>query len=243
VTAGRRQGGASRGNCPATDKTLTAVVPATEKRLSQEQNSRTNSRKLDFAKEQSTDDHTLDKWQSVWGLTTMPRPSLWFYVPYSLTPNRPVEFVVQDEGGKHVIYKTRLTDLQAQPGLVEVTIPTSLEVGKRYQWYFVVDCAPDAPPVVQGWIERIALPPKLKQELQQAAPQQQVKLLATNGIWYDALTTIAKLRQSEPRNSQLAADWFGLLNSVGLGAIAAEQIGFCCTQSQSQLPKRTKLAQ
>jgi Domain of Unknown Function (DUF928) len=46
------------------------------------------------------------------------------------------------------------------------------------------------------------------------------------GIWYDALTTLAVARRSQPDNPVLAKIWADFLAqpSVGLGAIVAEPL-------------------
>lgn len=71
---GRRKGAAGRGNC-ATELRLTALVPAVEKNLTE------GGGKATY----------------VWGKTTAEYPTFWFYVPYSSTSLRSVEFVLQEE--------------------------------------------------------------------------------------------------------------------------------------------------
>jgi len=215
VPSGRQQGGASRGNCPTPveSRSLTALVPAMQ---NLNKNSRISS--------------TLNTWESVWGLTTVASPTFWFYVPYALTSKLPIIFVLQDEQGKN-IYKTSLTTSRTQPSITKISLPSevTLDVGKMYRWYFVVDCHPDAPPQVNGWVQRTTLSPTLSRQLQTATPQQRAALYASNGIWYDALTTLAQLRNLDPKNAQLLSNWVSLLNSAGLGAIARESISDCCT--------------
>jgi hypothetical protein len=111
-----------------------------------------------------------------------------------------------------------------------------------YKWYFIIDCDPDAPPVVEGWVQRVAPNPTLASQLQKATPQQRVALYAANGIWHDALTNLAELRSANPGDDTFSNDWASLLQSVGLEAIATEPIVECCTP-QSQLPTSTKGAQ
>ncbi len=201
---GRQRGGASRGQCPNVGKPLTALVPATKAMTAEE---------------------------SVWGLTDAEYPTFWFYVPYSLTPKLPVEFVLQDDDGNYV-YKGSLTASQKQAGIVKLRLPSTagpLEVGKMYKWYFLVDCDPDAPPLVEGWVERRAMNPTLMSQLKNATPRQRVTLYAANGFWHDALTTLAELRSANPGDTTLSRDWVSLLHSVGLDAIAPEPIIECCT--------------
>ena len=221
--SGRARGGASRGNCPAVSKPLTALIPNTQK--------------------------TLNTYRPAWGLTVAEYPTLWFYVPYSLEPKLPVQFVLQDERGNYV-YKTSFTATETQPGIVRFNLPSTiapLEVGKMYHWYFLVDCDPDAPASVDSWIQRVPMNSTFTSKPQKSTPLQQAALYANKGIWYDALTTLAELRIANPSDVTLSNHWVSLLNSVGLNAIAHEPINQCCISekraAQSQLPTSTKGAQ
>ncbi len=214
--SGRRRGGASRsGQCPAVDQPLTALVPATQKTLAQGQGG----------------NPALTTLESVWGLTLAQSPILWFYVPYALTPKLPLELVLQDEHDNYVL-KTSFTATQTQPGIVSFRLPSTpapLEVGKMYHWYFLIDCDPDAPALVEGWIQRSAINPTLISQLHKATPRQRIALYAANGIWYNALTTLAELRSANPQDATLSQEWVSLLHSVGLDAIAREPLIHCCT--------------
>lgn len=213
--SGRQQGGASRGPCPAVDKPLTALVPATQKTLAGTKGG----------------SPALDTFESVWGLTAAEYPTLWFYIPYLLTPKLPIEFVLQDDQGNDV-YKTTLTMSETPPGIVKFRLPSTaapLEVGKMYHWYFSATCAPDAPVFVEGWVQRVVLLPTLASQLQKATPRESIALYAANGYWYDALTTLAELRSANLGDATLKSDWVSLLHSVDLDAIAEEPIVQCCT--------------
>lgn len=211
VPSGRQKGGSSRGSCPAPaeNKPLTALVPTTQRHL--DKKSATNP--------------VLTTWKSVWGLTASASPTFWFYVPYSLTPKLPALFVLQDEQGKN-IYTTSLTTSVEQSSIAKISLPstTVLDVGKMYHWYFVIDCHPDAPPQVDGWVQRTTLSPTLRSKLQKASPSQRAALYAARGIWYDTLTALAQLRSTNPQDIVIANDWVSLLSSVGLEAIASEPI-------------------
>ena len=217
-TSGRRQGGASRGNCPSTEQPVTALVPA-----------------IWNSKQKSGGEARLEKWESVWGKTVSNAPTFWFYVPYS-TPNLPLIFVLQDNKGRKIYETTTTTSQDGGSGIIKVSLPTdgsvSLETEKLYRWYFVVDCNQDAPPQVDGWVQKVSLSPYLKQQIESASPLQRVALYAANGIWYDALNTLAQLRASKPRNPDLSAEWISLLKSIGLDAIASKPIRSCCQQQQ-----------
>jgi hypothetical protein len=159
-----------------------------------------------------------------WGLTTSDRPTFWFYVAYSRQLSG--EFVLQDEA-ERTIYQTPLT-VTGAPGVVSFSLPStvaSLEIGKRYRWYFNIYCQPEQVPVfVEGWIKRVEPNSTLNSQLKKATPQQRVSLYAAEGWWYDALTLSAELHRTNPNDT----NWSELLKDVGLDAIATEPIVECC---------------
>jgi hypothetical protein len=162
----------------------------------------------------------------VLGLTASERPNFWFYVPYPLTPEHSVEFMLQDEAGKD-IYQTTLSGSATTPGVMDFNLPTTapaLEVGKRYHWFFTVYCNEEQPVLVDGWVERVAMNPSLETQLAQARPQEKIALYRQAGNWYEAVTTLAQLRRQKPDDANLKAEWTSLLQSIGLEAIAQEPI-------------------
>ncbi|NEP32571.1 MULTISPECIES: DUF928 domain-containing protein [unclassified Moorena] len=196
---GKRKAAASRGGCPKVEPPLTALVPASPTIASEGQ----------IASE------------SVFGLTVVSHPTFWFYVPYALTPDLPLEFVLQDENHNE-IYWTKFVASSSSPSVVGIELPStvaSLEVGKQYRWYFVVKCERLGSPVVTGWVKRMSLNPSLKNQLDQATLEQKAIIYARSGIWYDTLNALAKLRQQNYSNDLLIKDWVKLLQSVDLDAI------------------------
>ncbi len=207
---GQREGAASRGRCRRVNHRLTALVPIVQQISSKDRDSST----------------AMTTSGVVWGLTTTSHPSFWFYVPYAVTPGSTIEFVLQDETGKD-IYQTALTSSEADPGVMGFQLPPtapSLEIGKRYHWFFTVNCNQAEPVLVEGWIGRAALNPSLKRQLQQATPQQSIALYRRSGIWQEAVTTLAQLRRQYPDDAKLKAEWTNLLQSIGLEAIAPEPV-------------------
>jgi Domain of Unknown Function (DUF928) len=202
--SGRRWGGASRGPCRKFEG-LAALVPANN--------------------------------GMVWGKTTSDRPTFWFYLPNQLTAQTPIEFVVQDSADNYV-YKTRFTAPQTQSGLINLPIPAttkSLEVGKTYSWTLSVYCDPDKPSTavfVNGTIQRISLDAALQNRLQQATPVEQVGLYAANGIWFEALNTLANLYRTQSNQKSIATAWTSLLQQVNLGSMTQMPFAPCCTPEQ-----------
>ncbi|MEH1845786.1 MAG: DUF928 domain-containing protein [Nostoc sp.] len=199
---GRVRGGAKRGpTCPLTKPDLTALVPFTE-----QANSVIN----------------------VWGQTTVERPSWFFYVPYTKDLPYEVEFVLQDQDFNEIYQKA--IALPDKPGVISVSLPTTapaLALDKEYRWFFTINCdkQKDSPPTfVEGVIKRVELNPAALKELQTAEPLKRYAIYAQNGIWYEALTTLAQLRQKNPKDAALQAEWRNLLSSISLDDIAAESI-------------------
>jgi hypothetical protein len=200
--SGRARGGASRGNCPTSDLPLTTLVPL---------NSPT------------------DTTGSV-GLTTSTHPTFWFYLPFPLSPETAAEFLLLDEDGNS-LYNTTLSDSQGRAGVMKIAIPNTtpaLTVNKTYTWLFQVNCGVGNPISTWGEIARVELNPSVITQLQQASTQEQAALYAENGIWYEALTTLAELRLAEPNNPIITTDWKSLLESAGLVDVAEQPLLDCC---------------
>ena len=210
---GQRQDAGTRGGCPAVDRPLTALAPIVQRTAGQGESSNPK----------------MTTWDSVLGLTVAERPTFWFYVPYSLTPTQDIEFVLQDEKGNEV-YKSLLTASDTSPGVVGFELPSTeapLAVGKMYHWFLTIYCNPEnreVRPFVHGWVQRVALNPSLKRQLTQATPQESVALYIANNIWYEAVTSLAKLRRKNSENALLTDEWTKLLQSVNLEAIAQKPI-------------------
>ncbi len=215
---GRPRGGGTRGG----DRlSLTALVPVTEETL---------------AARIAGNQARLSNEKSVLALTVAEYPALWFYVPFALSGDRPITFVLQEyQGREHQgkeIYKTTFSVSQAQPGLVQFRLPANaapLEIGKMYHWFFAISSDAEESVYVDGFIQRIAPPETLATQLQQSTPRDRAALYAANGIWHDALDTLAQLRTANPQDAKLTTDWENLFKAIGLNAIAKEPIVQCCT--------------
>ncbi|MBN3926228.1 DUF928 domain-containing protein [Nostoc sp. NMS4] len=200
---GRVRGGAKRGEpgCPTSKIDLTALVPSTE-----EPNSVIN----------------------VWGQTTVERPSWFFYVPYTKNSPYAVEFVLQDSDANEIYQKA--IALPDKPGIIRVSLPSNtpaLAVDKQYRWFFSINCdqQKNSPPTfVEGVIQRIELNPATLKELETAEPLKRYAIYAQKGIWYEALTTLAELRQKNPQDAAPKAEWRNLLGSIRLDDVAGEPI-------------------
>ena len=209
---GSLRGGASRGDCPTVETQLTSLFPAT----------------IDSAGNGTPV-------ESVWGLTTLSHPTFWFYVPYSLTDNRLGEFVLLD-GDRNYVYQ--LSDIRSsEAGIIQIALPPSLpplEIGKRYQWAFMIHCEVDNPIFTQGSIERIAAAAPLANQLARSTASERAVFFANHGIWFDALTTLAELHLANPNDRSIGASWHSLMQSVGLAEMADQPLLDCCTPDEVQ---------
>jgi hypothetical protein len=199
---GRVRGGARRTECfgSTTGKTpLTALVPATQQ----------------------------GNVVNVWALTTSDRPTLWFYVPYTQSSGGMADFVLQDEDA-NPIYETNV-NLPQQPGVIGVSTKNApaLQVGKRYRWFLNIYCDQKKESFafyVEGVIQRTNLNATINQKLQTASLSQQVGIYAENSIWHEAITILAQLRQKNPTDASLQAEWQNLLEGINLGDVAGKAI-------------------
>lgn len=207
---GRREGGGTRSpaSCPVADKPLTALIPANNI-----------------------------------GFTVAAYPSFSFYVPPvpAQASPVPIEFVLKDENDQEVYTTTFMTT--GKGGIVSISLPTyaglpPLEVGKNYQWFLSMVCDSEQRSLdvfVQGSIQRVAPTAQLNNQLKVATPNNRPDVYAEAGMWFDALTTLAELRRSNPNNSAYSAEWEQLLKAVGLDSIAKEPLLPSTTTSASQM--------
>jgi len=162
------------------------------------------------------------------GRTVSDYPTFFFYLPQ--TGAEFAKFILEDESG-NLIYQQDLT-IKNLSGVIGVSIPADknvppLEVGKSYTWKFTVVCdAQDrsSDQLESGIVRRVELSANILRKLETADPRQKTFIYAENGIWQDALSTLAAARRANPNDTDLAADWESLLDSVRLGAIAKEPI-------------------
>lgn len=203
------RGGASRGNCPlASQETavpLTALMPAVE-----------------------TPDLPIP---SLTGRTVAANPTFFVYIPDNSIEE--VIFNLRDRD-YNLLYQTTLPT-PSRPGIISFTLPEDappLKVNHKYAWHFGMVCQAQNPAqisipeivLVSGEIKRSEPSSALKDQLQKVAGIEKAAVYAKNGIWTEALATLAQLRRSQPDDSRLIAAWEELLNSVGLEKVAKEPL-------------------
>lgn len=195
---GRREGGGTRGcwrsnTIAATNDRLTALAPA--------QN---------------------------FGYTLSDYPTFFVYVPQFYAENAVAsQFILSDENDNELYRATFQTTRTS--GIISLSLPANanlppLELGKNYHWSFALVCDADDPSadvVVDSWIQRVEPTASLTSQLQQASLEQRPSIYAQQGIWYDAINSLATLR-SRSGGPVPASQWVNLLNSVGLVHITRE---------------------
>jgi hypothetical protein len=174
------------------------------------------------------------------GRTVSDYPTFFFYLPEIEAELG--EFILEDESGNQ-IYQQDLT-ISNLPGVIGVSIPANtnvppLEVGKNYTWKFTVVCDPEdrsSDLLESGIVRRVELSADILSQLENADPRQKTFIYAENGIWQDALSTLAAARRANPNEPVFQTDWESLLDSVTLGEIAKEPIVEIEPQSQPSQP-------
>lgn len=137
--------------------------------------------------------------QNIMPLTVTDEPTLLVYVPKNTAIGG--EFVLKSQA-EDDIYRTKNIKLPENGGLVKIKLPKTvkqdqqelktLEDGKTYHWYFGLICKSDRREdvLVQGFLQKVQ-PTNDLQNIQKLSDQQQVLTLANNGIWTDAVSTLA----------------------------------------------------
>ncbi len=159
------------------------------------------------------------------GLTTRAQPSLVWYL--SEQTRAPVELTVIADNAVEPLAVKRLPSPQRAGIHVEDLAKHGIQLaeGTIYNWYVALVLDPkarDSDVVAGGAIERRAPTPELTAALEAGQPSYRV--LAENGIWYDAIAdlsaAIAAVPADTPAGRALHAERASLLEQVGVGAAA-----------------------
>jgi Domain of Unknown Function (DUF928) len=156
------------------------------------------------------------------GLTLAERPTLYVHLP--ATSAKQVALSLREEGTKQ--HSQTFFPITGTSGLISLKPSDDsppLEVGKTYQWAVVVLCG-ERPnpndPAITAWVRRVAL----SQPKNQSTALQQAAWYGQNGVWYDALASLAEAKRNQSNNKALTDNWIDFLKSAGLEAMATEPI-------------------
>jgi Domain of Unknown Function (DUF928) len=162
----------------------------------------------------------------VWGLTASEYPTIWFYVPYPQSLVSRIDFTLynRDDLSNQVFYKEERKSA-LRPGIISFSLPRTkrpMTVNQLYQWELklTLNRNLEKEVFVTGWIQRAALSNELGKKLKLATLHEQAILYAENGIWYDAISTLANLRRDLPQNLVIKQDWEDILKSVDLDELS-----------------------
>lgn len=140
--------------------------------------------------------------------------------------------LLSPDGGP--IYEKTIT-LDKTPGVVTVSLPEStteeeelLKASTQYQWIFILRCDDtgdfSGDLVFEGWIERIAPETSLAQKLATASEAEKPGIFAEYGLWLDTVGSLAKLRQDNPNDPEVQANWQAALDFAGLEKLVEEPL-------------------
>jgi len=162
-------------------------------------------------------------------------PTFFWYVPAnSMKMGR---FTLYDGYGatKKKVYETRL-NLEGTPGVVSFKLPADgsvrpLETNRTYYWVFRVFCDPldrSGDLEVQGFVQRIKPNAELETRLSRATVRERPIIYAASGIWHETLASLVELRQANPNDRSIQADWETLMQTIKLDALTKEAVVPCC---------------
>lgn len=157
------------------------------------------------------------------GKTISLYPTFFLYIPPNTAQG--AEVGLMDEEGNQ-LYSTMI-EQNIDSGVVGFKLPADLpplEMGKNYQWYFQFICDDDFGTFVEGWVQRVQVSESLIRQLQQTPSRQQAEIYLQEGLWYEALKTLAELRRLHPDDSTLEAQWEKLLAQVKLEHLAQQPV-------------------
>lgn len=152
------------------------------------------------------------------GLTLKEHPTFWFAVP-GINPHKELEFGLFDAAG-NLLHQQSMT-VPESAGITKITLPATapaLATDTDYRWYLSVVCDPSSRAedlVVTGWVRRVEAETGLLQQLSTATLQEQLSLYENSELWFDALTILAELRDSQP-STDIEQQWAALFESVEL---------------------------
>ncbi|WP_242036740.1 DUF928 domain-containing protein [Leptolyngbya sp. FACHB-321] len=183
-----------------------------------------------------------------WGLTTADRPTFWLHTPEGIKDGALVVLALQDRTDKTSRRLTFQIPPNTPPAVLSLPIPASaspLQANTPYRWEIRLFCnsgnsntqadsSIDAPIIFSGGIQRITPSAKLQRQLATVkTPLDRATAYASNGIWYDALTTLGlQVQGKQSIDSAIVRAWSDLLRQVDLEAAAAAPIAPCCASEK-----------
>jgi hypothetical protein len=157
--------------------------------------------------------------------TASSQPSLFWFVDNAPGAQARMEFTLLDEDGIEPLVQARLETPEAA-GIYRIRLSeygVELKQGIEYEWSvaMVLDPEKSGKDIVStGWIDRVGRADGLDEQLSSAGGKQAVNVLAQEGLWYDALTTLGDQLEKRPTDAGLTDARAALLQQVGLAEVA-----------------------
>ncbi|WP_198648590.1 DUF928 domain-containing protein [Cyanothece sp. BG0011] len=139
-----------------------------------------------------------------------------------MTASIEIEFVLR--GPQDELVEKQTFSGKGQAGIMSLKLPnvalvSSPNANNNYHWYLSVICnqsdrADDV--VVEGLLQPVTLESNLVRELETASLEERINLYQSYDLWHERLDTLAKMKRSQPQNTQLAQKLAALLESVQL---------------------------
>lgn len=161
------------------------------------------------------------------GLTIHEQPTLYWYITQSA--NQPIDMLMTEDETQRVVLDVRLLPPLAA-GFHDLNLmdyDVQLIKNVAYQWVATIRAPTLTTKVTSsGSIMRVELPPALANVSgHELRSSQAPKLYAQAGLWYDALSALSELIQSQPQDVSFLQQRSALLNQVGLTEVASAEVG------------------
>lgn len=180
--------------------------------------------------------------QTNWGETLRAYPTFGIYVS---APATNLTFELKDERSKEILHRVSFAQIEG-PGISLYTLPDTvpaLATNRLYRWQVSLDCTQFNTAHVQhtgtktsdGVILRRAVSDELQTVLDNAASDEKVSLLATNGLWYDTVHTLLMEQFNQSGPETWVAQWQSLVShpTVQLDTLMDATLLDCCLVENS----------
>lgn len=147
--------------------------------------------------------------------------TFWFHIPQNIEKVKQVKFVLSEDATGKNIYERSIKVLD-KTGFIGIAIPPeekyAMSPNINYSWNLHIDCQEsneDAVVVLKGGIFRLPSNNNIQKFLTATAKEDRYQIYLQNNLLYNALDEIARLRVSEPNNSNFKAVWNQFLKELG----------------------------
>jgi len=161
------------------------------------------------------------------GLTSREQPDLFWYVSKPVQTRLEIT-VINDQAEQPVLEAS--VSLPKGPGLQRIRLSdhgVKLKPGVEYRWFvgLVVDQKQRSNDIVASGTIQYTVQPQAVQERLAKVPQgQRYRILAEEGVWYDAIALLADEMDAQPGNGALRRDLGSLLQQVGIAEMVRRGI-------------------